>query len=290
MVQQALLDVLVSAVWHANAEIFAPVFATLDAPVPYKDALDIEAEGQVSLRGIIERAVRQDVPLRILQDLPVVRNDPLGRLLKLPSLPVNDAPKPTAIPGPPFTTIIADPPWRYGNQAAKGAASKHYATLPLETIVGMPVQKLAADNAHLYLWTTNYFLASGAAGIVCEAWGFRPTTILSWTKTGRLGVGNYYRNSTEHILFGVRGKLRTNAPNNERTSFTSPWIAHSRKPDWSYELIARKSPGPYLELFARANSTPISASWARWGFEAENPTSIAVLDEYFGVKENIDVS
>lgn len=287
--EQGKLNVLAEAVWQENEEILTPVFPTLDAPVGCKEALGLDMPYQVSLRAIIARALESSGALLALQDLPVVRQDPLGRLLKLPPL-TNGAAKPVVTAGPPFVTIVADPPWQYGNQAAKGAAGKHYATLPLDAIVGMPVAQIVTANAHLYLWTTNFFLASGAAGIVCKAWGFRPTTILTWTKTGRLGVGNYYRNSTEHILFAVRGKLRTNAPNNERTSFVSPWIAHSRKPEWAYELIARKSPGPYAELFARANPTPYSAGWVRWGTEAESPTPIAALDAYFAPKENTNAS
>lgn len=182
-----------------------------------------------------------------------------------------------------FQTIVADPPWQYGNSAAKGAAEKKYNTLPLNTIKGMPVLHLASENAHLYLWTTNAFLVSGESAEVARAWGFIPKTVITWEKTGRLGVGNYFRNSTEHIIFAVRGRLPTYGPHNVRTCFASAWIKHSRKPPWSYELIEKASPGPYLELFARdeLNGQTQPDSWVRWGNQAANAAKIPMLDGYF---------
>lgn len=146
-----------------------------------------------------------------------------------------------------FSTIYADPPWPYNNTAARGAAENHYRTLSLERIRNEPVKELAAEHAHLHLWTTNAFLRE--AFDVIRAWGFRYKSCLVWIKP-QIGMGNYWRVSHEFLLLGVRGNL----PFRDRTCRS--WLntkrtIHSRKPFLFRALIERVSPGPYLELYGR---------------------------------------
>jgi len=187
-----------------------------------------------------------------------------------------------AIAAPPpvtgtFRVITADPPWQYDNRATRAAAEDHYPTLtigqlhgrdPLEDgsyLLADHVAPHMADGCHLYLWTTNGFLRE-AFGIL-DAWGFRYKTCLTWVKP-QLGIGNYFRSMTEHVLFGVRGELRV-LNGNQPNWFEHPRGRHSRKPDYFYELVERVSPGPYLELFGRLDPLlPPRPGWTVWGNEA----------------------
>src|SRR5207249_5261830 len=131
-----------------------------------------------------------------------------------------------------------------------------YRTLTFKEIAALPVAALALPQSHLYLWTPNALLAEALA--VMKAWGFEYKTNLVWYKVrkdggpdGR-GVGFYFRNVTELLLFGVKGSFRTLAPGRRQVNIMiSRKEEHSRKPDDVYQLIQRCSPGPYLELFAR---------------------------------------
>lgn len=171
-----------------------------------------------------------------------------------------------------YGTILADPPWRFSNRTGKMAPEHQrllrYPTMEFEEIMELPVQMLAAPQSHLYLWIPNALLAEGLE--VMKRWGFTYKTNLIWYKTrkdggpdGR-GVGFYFRNVTEIILFGVRGSMRTLPPGRRQVNMiASNKREHSRKPDEQYQLIQECSPGPYLELFAR-HPQP---GWASWGNE-----------------------
>ena len=178
-----------------------------------------------------------------------------------------------------FGTILADPPWQFQNRTGKVAPEhkrlNRYGTMTLKEICALPVQDIAADPAHLYLWVPNALILEGLE--VMRRWGFTYKTNVVWYKTrkdggpdGR-GVGFYFRNVTELMLFGVRGSLRTLAPGRRQTNIiTSQKRRHSHKPDEQYEIIESCSPGPYLELFAR-HPRPY---WWVWGNETEvNPTA-----------------
>jgi N6-adenosine-specific RNA methylase IME4 len=174
-----------------------------------------------------------------------------------------------------FSTILADPPWRFQNRTGKVAPEhrrlKRYRTMTVEEICSLPVQAHAEDAAHLYLWVPNALLPEGLQ--VMRAWGFTYKTNLVWYKVrkdggpdGR-GVGFYFRNVTELLLFGVRGRMRTLAPGRRQVNlFSTRKREHSRKPSELYPLIEECSPGPYLELFARE---PV-AGWTCWGDEVES--------------------
>ena len=174
-----------------------------------------------------------------------------------------------------FAPILADPPWRFQNRTGKMAPEhrrlSRYGTLTLDDIARLPIATLAAEPAHLYLWCPNALLPEGLA--VMAAWGFTYKSNLVWHKVrgdggsdGR-GVGFYFRNVTELVLFGVRGRnARTLAPGRRQVNLIATRKReHSRKPDEQYALIEACSPGPYLELFARG----VRPGWATWGNEAE---------------------
>ncbi|HUI97387.1 MAG TPA: MT-A70 family methyltransferase [Xanthobacteraceae bacterium] len=175
-----------------------------------------------------------------------------------------------------FATVLADPPWQFINKTGKIAPEhrrlSRYGTMTLGEIMALPVSDLAAPTAHLYLWCPNALLPEGLA--VLAAWGFAYKSNLVWHKVrkdggsdGR-GVGFYFRNVTELILFGVRGKnARTLAPGRRQVNFLATRKReHSRKPDEQYAIIEACSPGPYLELFARGTRK----RWATWGDQADD--------------------
>lgn len=175
-----------------------------------------------------------------------------------------------------FATILADPPWQFQNRTGKMAPEhkrlNRYPTMTLDDICDLPVEGVAADTAHLYLWVPNALLPEGLR--VMQAWGFNYKSNLIWHKVrkdggsdGR-GVGFYFRNVTEVILFGVRGKnARTLAPGRSQVNMIETRKReHSRKPDEQYALIEACSPGPYLEMFARGERK----NWAVWGNQADD--------------------
>jgi len=180
----------------------------------------------------------------------------------------------SGIRGKEYGTILADPPWQFANRTGKMAPEhkrlKRYNTLSFEEIEGLPVQLIAAPQAHLYLWVPNALLQEGLR--VMEAWGFGYKTNIIWHKIrkdggpdGR-GVGFYFRNTTEMVLFGVRGHLRTLAPGRRQVNIIKTMKReHSRKPDELYGIIEKCSPGPYLELFARGKRE----GWDQWGDEVD---------------------
>src|ERR1017187_1489595 len=169
-------------------------------------------------------------------------------------------------------TILDDPPGQFQNRTGKMAPEHkrllRYPTMELQEILQLPIGRLAAAQSHLYLWVPNALLAEGLE--VMRAWGFTYKTNLVWYKVrkdggpdGR-GVGFYFRNVTELVLFGIRGRIRTLAPGRTEVNImVSRKQEHSKKPDLAYDLIERCSPGPYLELFARNPRE----GWAQWGDE-----------------------
>jgi N6-adenosine-specific RNA methylase IME4 len=177
-----------------------------------------------------------------------------------------------------FKTVIADPPWQFQNRTGKMAPEhkrlNRYATMTLDDILALPVAQTLDESAHLYLWVPNALLPDGLR--VLEAWGFTYKSNIVWHKIrkdggpdGR-GVGFYFRNVTELVLFGVKGKnARTLAPGRSQVNFLATQKReHSRKPDEFYPLVESCSPGPFLEMFARG-SRP---GWTTWGNQADEYT------------------
>lgn len=206
--------------------------------------------------------------MNVLTDKPVLaevkefRQDPISDLLRFAG-------------SREFATVLADPPWRFINRTGKVAPEHHrlsrYGTMTVAEISALPVSRIAASTAHLYLWVPNALLPEGLE--VMKAWGFNYKSNIVWHKLrkdggsdGR-GVGFYFRNVTELMLFGVRGKnARTLPPGRTQVNYIGTRKReHSRKPDEQYQLIEECSPGPRLEMFARG----VRDGWAVWGNQAE---------------------
>ena len=181
-----------------------------------------------------------------------------------------------------FRTIYADPPWRFTNRTGKMAPEhkrlSRYSTMTMEDIYELPVATIAAEQSHLYLWVPNALIAEGLEAM--KRWGYEYKSNLVWYKIrkdggpDRRGVGFYFRNVTELVLFGVRGK-------NNRTlkaGRTMPNLIgtrkrrHSQKPDEMWGVIEQCSPGPRLELFARH----FRHGWYQWGDQVEPPPLMLV--------------
>lgn len=194
--------------------------------------------------------------------------------------------------GVPFGTLLADPPWRFQNRTGKVAPEhkrlSRYDTMSWEEIAALPVGSVMAEASHCYLWVPNALLNEGLQ--VLEGWGFTYKTMLVWHKVrkdggsdGR-GVGFYFRNVTEPVLFGVRGRLRTLDPGRRQVNLLATQKReHSRKPDELYPIIEACSPGPFLELFARYPQP----GWESWGNEAD-PEVVPRGRQYpaYGASEN----
>lgn len=174
-----------------------------------------------------------------------------------------------------FATVLADPPWQFQNRTGKVAPEhrrlNRYGTMTLDEIKALPVADVVADTAHLYLWVPNALLPEGLE--VMQAWGFTYKTNLVWHKVrkdgepdGR-GVGFYFRNVTELVLMGVRGRnARTLAPGRRQVNILKTQKReHSRKPDEFYDIVQACSPGPFLEMFARGGRP----GWTTWGNQAD---------------------
>jgi N6-adenosine-specific RNA methylase IME4 len=174
-----------------------------------------------------------------------------------------------------FGTILIDPPWRFQNRTGKMAPEHkrlhRYPTMSFEEIAALPVGRYANKPSHLYLWCPNALLREALE--IMAAWGFTYKTNIVWYKVrkdggpdGR-GVGFYFRNVTELLLFGVKGSLRTAKPGRTQVNILSTRKQeHSRKPDQIYEIIEACSSGPYLELFARERRK----GWTQWGDEVDS--------------------
>jgi len=177
--------------------------------------------------------------------------------------------------GKKYSTILADPPWQFNNRTGKMAPEhkrlNRYQTMKLEEICELPVEEIVEERAHLYLWVPNALLPQGLQ--VMESWGFQYKSNLIWYKIrkdggpDRRGVGFYFRNVTEILLFGVRGKnIRTLQPGRSQENIiSSQKREHSRKPDEQYDIITSCSWGPFLELFARGPRD----GWDVWGNQSQ---------------------
>ncbi|MDD9802371.1 MAG: MT-A70 family methyltransferase [Deltaproteobacteria bacterium] len=174
-----------------------------------------------------------------------------------------------------YSTLLIDPPWRFSNRTGKMAPEhrrlNRYQTLSFDEIAALPVPEMMSETAHCYLWCPNALIEFGLQTL--RAWGFEYKTNIVWYKVrkdggpdGR-GVGFYFRNVTELILFGVKGRMRTLAPGRRQTNIiVQRKREHSRKPDELYQIIEECSPGPYLEMFARQQRP----GWDVWGDEVES--------------------
>ena len=168
-----------------------------------------------------------------------------------------------------FKTILADVPYMK-NQTGSYGACKHYNLMSHEEIRNMPIKDIAADNAHLWFWTSNSYMEESYD--IIRAWGFEPKSIFTWVKP-TLGLVTYLRNSTEHVIFATRGKAPIKFKGQMNWGFF-PKQDHSHKPEELFAIIERCSEPDYLELFARR---PVSSNkkWAIWGNEVESDIIIS---------------
>ena len=170
-----------------------------------------------------------------------------------------------------YRTLCADPPWRYRIRAEdkthRGRAA--YPTMSQEELRALPIGLWASEQSHLFLWVTNAFITDGLE--LVKVWGFDYKTLITWVKgrieggrlVSQIGVGNYFRNNTEHVLFAVRGSLPV-LTHDSPTAFIAPRGQHSQKPPPFYDLVSHMSPGPYLDVFARKQRF----GWDTWGDQA----------------------
>ena len=173
-----------------------------------------------------------------------------------------------------YGSILIDPPWRFSNRTGKVGPEhkrlRRYDTMSFDDIAALPISQITLPQSHLYLWSPNALLPEALD--IMRAWGFTYKTNIVWYKVrkdggpdGR-GVGFYFRNVTELLLFGIRGKIRTLAPGRSQVNIViTRKREHSRKPDSIYDLIQRCSPGPYCELFSRQRVP----EWDQWGDEVD---------------------
>ena len=199
---------------------------------------------------------------------------------------MNDTPK--------FSCIVADPPWDVkagpngGGYSTGGVKMKKwnwrgeslptrklaYPSMSIEEIAALQVGQLAGRDSHLYLWTINRYVHE--AYDVARAWGFEPSTLLTWAKKPMGGgLGGAFGISSEFILFARRGSLKaktriTGTHFNWKREYVNGAPAHSRKPKAFFEMVEKVSPGPYAELFARRPRE----GWAVWGNEVETTIHI----------------
>lgn len=248
----------------------------------HKDPLAVEFGRRGGLIGGRARAEkltadeRSDISRRAAEARWATRVEPASTPVETPSkvIAATSSNLREALDGQSFGTILADPPWRFINRTGKVAPEHRrlarYETMTSAEIAALPVRDIAADKSHLYLWTPNVLVPE--AFKVMDAWGFTYKSMIVWHKIrkdggsdGR-GVGFYFRNVTETVLFGVRGRLRTFQPGRRQVNLIATRKReHSRKPDELYPIVEACSPGPFLELFARYPQP----GWSSWGNEAD---------------------
>lgn len=160
--------------------------------------------------------------------------------------------------GEKFGCIYADPPWLYDNQGTRAATGNHYGGMTVDELCALPVREIAADDAHLHLWTTNGFLFDCPR--IFDAWGFEFRSSFVWVKP-QMGIGNYWRNSHEFLLTAIRGDAKRFNDKSLKSWLECDRGVHSAKPEQVRHFIEKASPGPYLEMFARSGVP----NWTVWG-------------------------
>lgn len=173
--------------------------------------------------------------------------------------------------GQQFGCIYADPPWLYDNQGTRAATGNHYGGMTVDELCALPVRELAADDAHLHLWTTNAFLRDSFR--IIDAWGFEFRSSFVWVKP-QIGIGNYWRNSHEFLLTAIRGDAKRFNDRSLRSWVEVDRGAHSAKPEQVRAMLERASPGPRLEMFGRQ----VADGWTVWGNQIERSLFAAAME------------
>jgi N6-adenosine-specific RNA methylase IME4 len=171
-----------------------------------------------------------------------------------------------------YRTLVSDPPWRYENKRTRNAAARQYETMTIAELKRLPVAEWMAPQAHVYLWTTTNFLPRAFS--VLTAWGFEYVTNLVWVKP-QIGMGNYFRVSHEHVLFGARPPRQRTKRRDEMSWFSADRRLHSAKPDAFYRMVERMSYGPMLDMFSRGRQLTIDGEkWDTWGLQAPRASRV----------------
>lgn len=226
--------------WSHHREV-----AALD-PEAADRLLDLAEQNDWSRNDLRKQVSRVKAAARLLTSEPSDDTCEVADLFRLAEMGVK------------FGTIYADPPWVYDNQGTRAATGNHYGGMSVEELRALPIAELAADDAHLHLWTTNAFLFECPR--IFEAWGFEFRSSFVWVKS-QMGIGNYWRNSHEFLLTAIRGDAKRFNDKALKSWLECDRGAHSAKPEQVRSYIERASPGPYLELFARSAAT----GWSVWG-------------------------
>jgi N6-adenosine-specific RNA methylase IME4 len=211
-------------------------------------------------RGFSEGIIRPDMERKDVVALKRVENR-VGSQPSASTGKVSDL-HALADTGRKYGTIYADPPWLYDNQGTRAATGNHYDGMTVDALCALPVKGLAADDAHLHLWTTNSFLFECPR--IFDAWGFTFKSSFVWVKP-QMGIGNYWRNAHEFLLTAVRGDAKRFNDKSLRSWLECDRSGHSTKPEQVRTMIERASPGPRLELFGRR----VADGWDVWGNEIE---------------------
>ena len=178
-----------------------------------------------------------------------------------------------------YRSIVVDHPWDQGKTGLRSVRPNQgrmldYPTMTQDEIFqAVQLDEWAAEDAFIWLWATNSRSRSSGKPILQQAfelldlWGFRYYTMLTWSKgTGPCPFGPY-QITTEHCLFGYRGKCKfyKRSLGKMKTMFETGTKKHSEKPTVLYENIRRYFPAQRLDVFARRRHEGFDG----WGNEAE---------------------
>jgi N6-adenosine-specific RNA methylase IME4 len=204
----------------------------------------------------IDKLTRLEEPVfkRLLKDgtiCPTLKRNEVAKLLRLQRVTVDEQRVLRLVPRVgKYRTLVIDPAWEYQSLSIAGRAKPSYAMQTLDQLLDLDVTQWVDGQCHLYCWTTNNFLAE-ACKLVAH-WGFQHRTVLTWIKPPPFGLGSYFRNSTEHVLFATVGETTTRpAAAKIPTHFEAPRGEHSEKPEEFYEIVRRASFPPYGEANQR---------------------------------------
>jgi len=220
-----------------------------------QSTFDSDHETFLTATGLRKLAARQSTPAETCEpadDGEPINGEPVANVVRTLA----------ELDGKRFACIYADPPWQYGNQRTRAATDNHYSTMTVDQLAEMAVGDVAADDAHLHIWTTSGFLFDTQR--LMEAWGFKYKSSFVWVKP-QMGIGNYWRIAHEFLLLGVRGDAKRFEDHSMMSWLQADRTKHSAKPEQVRRMIERASKGPYLELFGR---TPI-AGWTVLGNQVE---------------------
>ena len=151
-----------------------------------------------------------------------------------------------------YGTIVIDPPWdmqKIERDVRPNQVEFDYPTMSEEELAEFPVADMAADDCHLFCWTTQKYLPMTLR--LFEAWGFRYVLTMVWHKPGGfqpIGLPQY---NGEFAIYGRKGSPKFVDTKAFNCVFHAPRREHSRKPDEFYDVIRRVTDEGRIEVFSR---------------------------------------